>query len=121
MRIKRGVTRHRRHKKVLKQTAGHRGGRSRLYRQAKESLLHALHYSYAHRRQRKGEMRRLWNIRINAASRTYGISYSQLIHGLKLAGIEIDRKMLADLAVRDSEGFAEVAEQAKAQLSPASG
>jgi len=116
LRIKRGVTRHRRHKKVLSQTAGHRGGRHRLYRQAHESLLHALHYSYAHRRQKKGDMRRLWNIRINAAARVNGLSYSKLIHGLKLGGIEIDRKMLADLAVRDSESFAKVADRAKEQL-----
>ena len=85
-RIKRGVTRHKRHKKLLKQTKGHRAGRHRLYRQAKESLIHALKYSYVHRREKKGDMRRLWNIRINAAARINGISYSKLIHGLKLAG-----------------------------------
>lgn len=115
-RIKRGVTRHKRHKKLLKQTKGHRAGRHRLYRQAKESLIHALKYSYVHRREKKGDMRRLWNIRINAAARINGISYSKLIHGLKLAGVEVDRKILSDLAFTDPEAFAQVAEQAKAQL-----
>ena len=115
-RIKRGVTRHKRHKKLLKQTKGHRAGRHRLYRQAKESLIHALKYSYVHRREKKGDMRRLWNIRINAAARINGISYSKLIHGLKLAGVEVDRKILSDLAFTDPEAFAQVSEQAKAQL-----
>ena len=115
-RIKRGVVKHRRHKKLLKQTAGHRGVRHRLYRRARESLLHALQYAYEHRRKKKGDMRRLWSIRINAAARTNGISYSKLIHGLKLAGVDVNRKMLAELAMRDPEAFAQVASSAKEKL-----
>ncbi len=118
-RIKRGVTKKRRHKKLLKMTKGHQGVRHRLYRRAHESLIHALQYSYAHRKEKKGDMRRLWNIRINAAARINGTTYSKLIHGLKLAGIEINRKMLADLAIRDPEAFANIAEQAKGQLEAA--
>ena len=115
-RVKRGVTKRRRHKKVLKMTKGHQGVRHTLYRRAHESLIHALQYSYAHRKERKGDMRRLWNIRINAAARANDISYSQLIHGLKLAGVEVNRKMLADLAIRDPDSFAQIAAHAKEQL-----
>ena len=115
-RIKRGVTRHRRHKKLLKLTRGHKGGRHRLYKQARESLLHALQYSYDHRRKKKGDMRRLWSVRINAAARANGISYSKLIHGLKLGGVAVNRKMLADLAIRDPEAFTQVVQQSKTQL-----
>ena len=115
-RIKRGVTKKRRHKKMLKMTKGHVGVRHTLYRRAHESMIHALQYSYAHRKEKKGDMRRLWNIRINAAAHINGTTYSKLIHGLKLAGIEINRKMLADLAIRDPEAFANIAEQAKGQL-----
>ena len=115
-RVTRGVTKRRRHKKVLKMTRGHKGVRHTLYRRAHESLIHALQYAYAHRRERKGDMRRLWNIRINAAARLNEISYSQLIHGLKLAGFSVNRKMLADLAVRDPEAFAQIAGRAKEQL-----
>ena len=115
-RITTGAVRRRRHKKLLKQTKGHKGGRHRLFRQANESLLHALSYAYAHRKEKKGDMRRLWNIRINAAARANGTTYSKLMHGLKLAGIEINRKMLADLAVSDPEAFAEIANQAKGKL-----
>ena len=118
-RITRGVTKRRRHKKLLKQTKGHQGVRHRLYRRAHESLIHALQYSYNHRREKKGDMRRLWNIRINAGARANGISYSKLIHGLKLGGVEINRKMLADLAIRDPEAFSQIAQQAK-ELLPAS-
>lgn len=118
-RIKRGVIKRRRHKKVLKATKGHQGVRHTLYRRAHESLIHALQYSYAHRKEKKGDMRRLWNIRINAAARVNDISYSKLIHGLKLASIEINRKMLADLAIRDPEGFAVIANAAKEQLQSA--
>jgi large subunit ribosomal protein L20 len=118
-RIKRGVVKKRRHKKLLKQTKGHKGVRHRLYRRAHESLIHALQYSYAHRRERKGDMRRLWNLRVNAAARANGISYSRLIHGLKLAGVAVNRKMLAELAVDDPAGFAAIAAQAKAQLEEA--
>ena len=116
-RIKRGVTARRRHKKILKMTKGHVGGRHRLIKQANESMLHALSYSYAHRKAKKGDLRRLWNIRINAAARANGMSYSKLIHGLKRAGIEINRKMLSDLAVSDPEGFSAIV--SKAQLDPA--
>ena len=118
-RIKRGVVKKRRHKKMLKQTKGHKGVRHRLYRRAHESLIHALQYSYAHRRERKGDMRRLWNLRVNAAARANGISYSRLIHGLKLAGVAINRKMLAELAIDDPDGFAAIAAQAKAQFEEA--
>lgn len=118
-RIKRGTNKRRRHKKVLKATKGHQGVRHTLYRRAHESLIHALSYSYAHRKEKKGDMRRLWNIRINAAARANGTTYSRLIHGLKLAGVDINRKMLADLAIRDPQAFAEIAAQAKAQLEPA--
>ena len=118
-RIKRGVVKKRRHKKLLKQTKGHKGVRHRLYRRAHESLIHALQYSYAHRRERKGDMRRLWNLRVNAAARANGITYSRLIHGLKLAGVAVNRKMLAELAVDDPDGFAKIADQAKAQLEQA--
>ena len=104
-RVKRGVTAHRRHKKVLALTKGHRGSRNALYRIAHESMLKSLSYAYAHRRERKGDMRRLWISRINAASRAQGLTYGQLIYGLKKSGIEINRKMLADMAVKEPEDF----------------
>ena len=106
----------RRHKNVLAQTKGHRGQRHRIFRRASESRLHALAYAYRDRRDRKGDFRRLWIQRINAAARLHGMSYSSFIHGLKLAQVEIDRKVLADLAVRDPAGFAAVAETVKAAL-----
>lgn len=112
-RVKGGPRERRRHKKVLRQTKGHHGVRNRLYRRASESRLHALSYVYAHRRERKGDMRRIWIQRINAAARLHGLSYSRLIHGLKQAGVEIDRKVLAELAVHDPEGFAAVVQQAR--------
>ena len=115
-RIKRGPFRRRRHKKILKLTKGHQGVRHTLYRRAHESLIHALQYAYDHRRERKGDMRRLWNIRINAAARANGISYSRLVHGLRLAEVVVNRKMLADLAVRDPEAFAQIANRAKEQI-----
>ena len=115
-RITRGVTKRRRHKKVLKMTKGHQGVRHSLYRRAHESLIHALQYSYAHRKEKKGDMRRLWNIRINAAARANDLSYSKLIHGLKLAGSDVNRKMLADMAIRDPDGFAQIASRAKVEL-----
>ncbi len=113
-RVKGGPRERRRHKKVLKQTKGHHGVRHRLYRRASESRLHALSYAYAHRRERKGDLRRIWIQRINAAARLNGTSYSRLIHQLKVAGIEIDRKVLAELALHDPEGFSAVVEQANA-------
>ena len=112
-RAKHGVPTKQRHKKVLQMTQGHRGVRHRLYRRAKESLLHALSYSYRHRRERKGDMRRLWIMRINAAARQQGLSYSQLVHGLHLAGVMVDRKILADIAVRDPNAFAQLATTAR--------
>jgi len=115
-RIKRGVTKRKRHKKVLKMTKGHQGVRHSLYRRAHESLIHALQYSYAHRKKKKGDMRRLWTVRINAAARANDISYSKLIHGLTLAGVEVNRKMLADVAVQDPDGFAQIATRAKEEL-----
>jgi large subunit ribosomal protein L20 len=104
-RVKRGVTTHRRHKKVLAMTRGHHGTKHSLFRRANESMLKSLSYAYAHRRERKGDMRRLWILRINAACRAQGITYSQFMDGLKKSGIEINRKMLADMAVREPESF----------------
>jgi len=115
-RIKRGLTVRRRHKKVLALTKGHRATRHSLYKRAHESMLHALSYAYAHRRERKGDMRRLWIVRVNAASRAQGLSYGQFIHGLKKSGVEIDRKILADMAVREPEAFASLVTTAKGQL-----
>jgi large subunit ribosomal protein L20 len=115
-RIKRGVTSHRRHRKVLKQVKGHRGTNNRLFKRAHESLMRSLAYQYRDRRTRKRNMRRLWVQRINAASRANGLQYSRLVHGLSLAGIEIDRKMLADLAVRDEEAFTAIVDAARQAL-----
>ena len=115
-RVKRGVAGRRRHKKILALASGHKGQRHRLFRRANESVLHALDYSTRDRRDRKGEFRRLWIARINAAVRPHGLSYSQLIHGLSRAGVTIDRKMMADLAVRDGAAFAAIAQTAKAAL-----
>ena len=115
-RVKRGVTAHRRHKRILSLTKGHRGQRHRLIKRANESMLHALRYNWENRRDRKGDFRSLWIIRINAAARLHGLSYSRLIHGLKLAGIDLDRKALADLAVTRPDAFEQVAGQAKAAL-----
>ena len=103
----------------MSQTKGHKGVRHRLYRRAHESLIHALQYSYTHRKEKKGDMRRLWNIRINAAARANDISYSQLIHGLKLGGVQINRKMLAVMAIEDPGDFAKVTAQAKEYLGAA--
>jgi large subunit ribosomal protein L20 len=113
-RVKRGVTSRRRHKKVLEQTAGHSGSRHRLIKTAKESLLHALSYQYRDRRNRKRDFHRLWITRINAAARENGLSYSKLMAGLTARGIEINRKMLAELAVNNRAEFAALVEQAKA-------
>ncbi|MFQ5924900.1 MAG: 50S ribosomal protein L20 [Dehalococcoidia bacterium] len=112
-RVKSGTVTRRRHKKVLKQTKGHRGTRHSLYRVAHESLIKALSYSYRHRRERKRDFRRLWIVRINAAARQEGLSYSGFIDGLKRAGVEVDRKMLADMAVRDPSTFSQLAAIAK--------
>ena len=115
-RVKRGVTKQRRHKSVLQQTKGHKGVRSRLYKRAHESLIHALMYAYAHRRERKGDFRRLWIARINAACRNSDMKYSEFIAGLKNAGVEIDRKMMADLAVNDIAAFNQLVEIADQNL-----
>lgn len=106
----------RRRKKVLKAARGYFGSRSKLFRTAKESVDHALVYAYRDRRNRKRDFRRLWIIRINAAARLNGLSYNEMINGLKKAGVGIDRKMLADIAIRDSIAFAALAEQAKGSL-----
>ena len=116
-RVKRGVTKGRRHARVLALTKGHRGVRHRLYQRARESLIKAMAYSYAHRRERKGDFRRLWILRIGAAARQGGLSYNAFIHGLKLANVEIDRKMLADLAVRDQAVFSRLVSKAQEHLS----
>ena len=115
-RVKRGVAGHRRHKKIINLATGHKGQRHRLFRRANESVLHALEYSTRDRLDRKGDFRRLWIQRINAAIRPHGLSYSKFIHGLNLAGITVDRKIMADLAVRDSTAFGALATAAKAAL-----
>ena len=112
-RVKRGVTARARHKKVLQLTKGHRATKHTLYRRAHESMLKALSYAYAHRRERKGDMRKLWITRINAAARAVGLTYGQFMHGLKVAGVEVDRKVLADLAVRDNAAFNELVKVAQ--------
>src|SRR5688500_9316354 len=108
-RVKRGVAARRRHKKIIELARGHKGKRHRLFRRANESVLHALDYSTRDRHDRKGQFRRLWITRINAAVRTHGMSYSQFIHGLQVAGITLDRKVMADLAVRDANAFGTLA------------
>ncbi len=113
VRVKRGVTKRRRHKKILKLAKGYQLTRSKLYRHANEAVLKALRYQYRDRRQRKRDFRRLWIIRINAAAREHGMPYREFIHGLKQAGVEIDRKALADIAVRDPGAFAQLVEVAR--------
>lgn len=116
-RVKRGVTARARHKKVIAQAKGYYGRRKNVFRVAKQAVTKAGQYAYRDRRQRKRQFRALWITRINAAARTCGLSYSRMINGMKKAGIEIDRKVLADLAVRNKDAFAAIAEQAKAGLS----
>ncbi len=116
MRIKRGFKARRRRNKVLKLAKGFRGGRSKLYRTAADSVDKALSYAYRDRRVHKREMRSLWILRINAAARMNDLSYSKLMHGLKLANIDLDRKVLADLAVSDPAGFSKIASRASATL-----
>ncbi len=116
-RVKRGVTARARHKKILKQARGYYGARSRVYRVAKQAVIKAGQYAYRDRKQRKRQFRALWIVRINAAARLCGISYSRFINGLSKANVAIDRKMLADLAVRDMDAFAHIAEIAKANQS----
>jgi len=112
-RAKGGVVTRRRHKKVLKLTKGQRASKHALYRRAHEAMLKSLSYAYRHRRERKGDMRRLWICRINAATRLEGLSYSQFINGLKRANVEVNRKMLADMAVKDPTAFSQLLEVAK--------
>jgi len=113
-RVKRGVTAHKRHKRLLNAAEGRRGTRSRLVKPAREAQLHAMAYAYVGRKQRKRQMRALWITRLNAAARLNGVSYSKFINGLKKAGVTIDRKILADICVRDAATFARIAEVAKA-------
>jgi len=115
-RVKRGVTAHARHKKVLAKAKGFRGRRKNVFRVAKQAVMKAGQYAYRDRRVRKREFRALWIARINAGARQFGLSYSAFMNGLKKAAIEIDRKVLADLAVADKAAFAKLAEQAKARL-----
>ena len=112
-RVKTGTVRRQRHKKMLKLTKGQYGTRSKLYRRANEAMLHSLWYLYRDRRQRRRDLRRLWIARINAAARLNGLTYSKLIHGLKQANITINRKMLADMAVRDPGAFTAVVDAVK--------
>lgn len=113
-RAKNAVSRRRRHRRILKAAKGYRGTRRRLYRAAKEAVMHARQYAYVHRRLRKREFRRLWIARINAASRSSGMPYSRFIAGLKRQGVELNRKVLAELALRDPAAFAQLVELAGA-------
>ena len=115
-RIKGGMNARKKHNRVLKQAKGNRGARSKQYRVAKQSVMRALTSSYAGRKQKKRQFRQLWIARINAAARINGLSYSKFMYGLKLAGVEMNRKILADMAVNDAEGFATLAELAKSKL-----
>jgi large subunit ribosomal protein L20 len=115
-RVKRGVTAHARHKKILKQAKGYYGARSKVFRVAKQAVIKAGQYAYRDRRQRRRQFRALWIARINAGARDNGLSYSRMIAGLKKAGIEVDRKILADIAYHDTVAFSAIAEQAKAAL-----
>lgn len=115
-RVKRGYVARRRRKKILKLARGYYGSKHKLFRTANEQVMRSLQYAYRDRRQRKRDFRKLWITRINAAARLNGLSYSRFMHGLKTAGIDINRKMLADLAVNDEKAFAQLAEKAKASL-----
>ena len=115
-RVKRAVNAHKKRRVVLERASGYRGQRSRLYRKAKEQVIHSLVYSYDHRRKKKGDFRRLWIQRINAAARAEGLTYNRFIQGLKAAEVEVDRRMLAELAVNDAPAFAALVEVAKGAL-----
>ena len=115
-RVKRGVTTHRRHKKILRQAKGYYGNRSKIYRVANQAVMRSLQYAYAHRRLRKRDFRKLWIARINAACRMNDMSYSRFINGLNKAGVEINRKVFADLAVTDAKAFSDLVEVAKKAL-----
>jgi ribosomal protein L20 len=114
--VKRAVNAHKKRRTILDRASGYRGQRSRLYRKAKEQVTHSLVYSYDHRRKKKGDFRRLWIQRINAASRAQGLTYNRFIQGLKAAGVEVDRRMLAELAVNDTAAFNALVEIAKNNL-----
>jgi large subunit ribosomal protein L20 len=114
--VKRAVNAHKKRRVILDRASGYRGQRSRLYRKAKEQVIHSFVYNYRDRRKRKGDFRRLWIQRINAAARANGMTYNRLIQGLKLAGVEVDRRMLAELAVSDAAAFATLVEVAKKAL-----
>jgi large subunit ribosomal protein L20 len=115
-RVKRAVNAHKKRREILERASGYRGQRSRLYRKAKEQMLHSMTYAYRDRKQRKGDFRQLWIQRINAASRANGLTYNRFIQGLKAAGLEVDRRMLAELAVNDAPAFAALVEVARAAL-----
>ncbi|MFR4352186.1 MAG: 50S ribosomal protein L20 [Roseburia sp.] len=115
-RVKGGLGAKKRHNRILKLAKGYRGARSKQYRVAKQSVMRALTSSYAGRKERKRQFRQLWIARINAAARMNGISYSKMMHGLKVAGVDINRKMLAEMAVNDAQGFAALAELAKSKV-----
>ena len=115
-RVKRAVNAHKKRREVLEKASGYRGQRSRLYRKAKEQMLHSYTYSYNDRRKKKGDFRRLWIQRINAAARANGLTYNRFIHGLKAAEVEVDRRMLAELAVSDENAFATLVRVAKDAL-----
>ena len=114
-RVKRGVAAHRRHKRLLDAAEGRKGTRSKLVKPAREAILHAMAYAYVGRKQRKRQLRNLWIVRLNAAARQNGLTYGKLISGLKVAGVTLDRKVLADIAVRDAATFARIAEVARTQ------
>jgi large subunit ribosomal protein L20 len=118
--VKRAVNAHKKRREVLERASGYRGQRSRLYRKAKEQMLHSMTYAYRDRRARKGDFRQLWITRINAAARANGMTYNRFVQGLRAAGIEVDRKVLADLAVTDPAAFAALVDAARAAL-PAGG
>ncbi len=115
-RVKRAVNAHKKRRVVLERASGYRGQRSRLYRKAKEQMLHSMTYSYRDRKKRKGDFRQLWIQRINAAARLNGMTYNRFIQGLKAAGVEVDRKVLADMAVNDAPAFAALVEVARAAV-----
>jgi large subunit ribosomal protein L20 len=115
-RVKRGVTAHKRHKKLLKMAEGHRGARRKLYRPAHESVMRSMAYMYRDRRNRKRDMRRLWITRINAAARMHGVTYSKLMHAIHQANIDVDRKILAEMAVNDEAAFTALVEAALATI-----
>jgi large subunit ribosomal protein L20 len=118
-RVKRAVNAQKKRREVLEQASGYRGQRSRLYRKAKEQVTHSMVYAFDHRKDRKGDFRRLWIQRINAGARAHGMTYNRFIQGLKISGIEVDRRMLAELAVNDPDAFAVLVEQSRAAVAAA--